>query len=102
MMFALSGAYFVRCVSTRRIEEHCALLMETWSLMFIGMADQPLIVVLRIKAPQLCRVPGVTDEFVCLRVLQAVRASADDFCDDEGSLPWGGELVHLLLLEPEY
>ena len=66
------------------------------------MAGQPLIVVLRVKAPQLRCVPGVVDEFVCLRVLQAVGASADDFRDDEGSLPWGGELVHLLLLEPEY
>ena len=50
-LFALSGTYSVRCVLTRMIEEHYALLMETWSLMFIGMADQPLIVVLRIKAP---------------------------------------------------
>ena len=50
MMVALSGVYFVRCVLAHMIEEHGALLLETWSLMFTEVADQPLIVVLRVKA----------------------------------------------------
>ena len=70
--------------------------------MFTEVACQPLIAVLRVKASQLGRVPGVADEFTCLRVLQVVRTSTDGLGDDKGSLPWGGELVHLLLFEPEY
>ena len=50
MNVALSGAYFVRCVLAHMIEEHCALLLEKWSLMFTEVTDQPLIVVLRVKA----------------------------------------------------
>ena len=89
-MFCPFGAYFVHCVLDRMIEEYCALLLETWSLMFTEVADQPLIVVLRIKALQLRRVPRVANEFACLRVLQAVRTSTDDLGDDKGSLPWRG------------
>ena len=61
-----------------------------------------LSVVLRIKASQIYIVPGIVRGFSISWVLQAVGSSADDLGDDEGSLPWGGDLVHLLLLEPEH
>ena len=32
-------------------------------------------------------------------MLQAVGSIIDDLRDDEEALPWGGELVHLLLLQ---
>ena len=57
---------------------------------------------LSIETAQLRNVPRIVREFACLRVLQSVCATTKDFSDDEGALPWGGELVHLLLLQSKY
>ena len=54
-----------------------------------------------IETAQVRNVPRVVRELSCLHVLQTVCAAVDDFRDDEGSLPWGGELVHLLLLQAQ-
>ena len=61
-----------------------------------------LSVVLCIEVSQMCSVSWIVREFSVSWVLQAVGSSADDLGDDEGSLPWGGELVDFLLLEPEH
>ena len=55
-----------------------------------------------VETAQMCNVPRIVRGFACLRVLQSISSTIDDFSDDEGSLPWGGELVHLLLLQPKH
>ena len=57
---------------------------------------------LRIEETQVRHVPWVADVCAGLRVLQAVSSTADDFRDDVGSFPWGGELVDFLLLQAEH
>ena len=54
---------------------------------------------LSIETAQVRNVPRIMREFACLRVLQSICASSKDLRDDEGTFPWGSELVHLLLLQ---
>ena len=57
---------------------------------------------LRIEEAQVRHVPWIADVEAGLRVLQAVGAAADDFADDVGSFPWGGELVDFLLFQAHH
>ena len=57
---------------------------------------------LRVEETQVRHVPWIGDVCAGLRVHQALSSTADDFRDDVGSLPWGGELVDFLLLQAEH
>lgn len=57
---------------------------------------------LRIEAAEVRHGPWVANEYAIFRVLEPVVSSTDQFSEDVGSLPGGGQLVNLVLIQLQH